>query len=94
MDTNLDAALRRLGEQPVHPGLANLESNVLKRIAEERRADGLTKRSSVVAALGAVALGLASGGFSTAAATTHVPSLSPFGPSSPLAPATLLAFTP
>lgn len=91
MDTDLDAALRRLAEQPVHPGLANLENDVLKLIAAERRAGGVTMRSGMLAAVGAVSLGIAGGGLSSAAATAQVPTLSPFGPSVPLAPSTLLA---
>lgn len=92
MDTDLDVALRRLAEQPVHPRLVNLESDVLRLIAEDRRSAGVTMRSGMLAAVGAVALGVASGGLSSAAASAQVSTLSPFGPSVPLAPSTLLAF--
>lgn len=92
MDVDLDKALRRLAEQPAHPRLANLEFDVLKMIAQEQRAGGgPTMRSGALAAIGAVALGVAGGGLSSTAATARVPSLSPFGPSAPLAPSTLLA---
>lgn len=92
MDTDLDVALRRLAEQPVHPGLASLEGDVLKLIAAERRTHGATLKSGMLAAVGAVALGIAGGGLSSAAASARAPTLSPFGPSVPLAPSTLLAF--
>ena len=42
----------------------------------------------MLAALGAVTLGVVGGGLSSAAATA----LTPFGPATPLAPSTLLAF--
>ena len=93
MDMNLDSALRRLAEQPLHPRLAELEGDVMRLIATERRAGcGVTLRSGVLAALGAGALGVVGGGLSSTAATAQVPTLTPFGPAMPLAPSTLLAF--
>ena len=38
MDMDLDSALRRLGEQPLDPRLAELEGEVMRLIAAERRA--------------------------------------------------------
>ena len=62
-------------------------------LAAERRAGaGVTLRSGILAALGAVALGVVGGGLSSTAATAQVPTLTPFGPAMPLAPSTLLAF--
>ena len=93
MDMNLDSALRRLAEQPLHPRLAELEGDVMRLIAAERRAGGgVTLRSGMLAALGAVALGVVGGGLSSAATTAQGPTLTPFGPAMPLAPSTLLAF--
>lgn len=46
----------------------------------------------MLTAVGAVALGVVGGGLSSAAATAQVPALTPFGPATPLAPSTLLAF--
>lgn len=93
MDDELDNALRRLAEQPPHPRLADLETDVMKLIAQDRRVGGgPTLRSGMLAAVGAVALGVAGGGLSSTAATAQAASLTPFGPSVPLAPSTLLAF--
>ena len=93
MNDDLDSARRRLAEQPPHPRLAHLETDVMKLIAEERRIGGSpTMRSGLIAAVGAVALGVAGGGISSTAATAQAASLTPFGPSAPLAPSTLLAF--
>ena len=84
MDMDLDSALRRLAEQPLHPRLAELEGDVMRLIAAERRAGGgVTLRTGMLAAVG---------GLSSAAATAQVPALTPFGPATPLAPSTLLAF--
>ncbi len=93
MDDDLDSALRRLAEQPPHPRLADLETDVMKIVAQDRRVGGSpTVRSGMLAAVGAVALGVAGGGLSSTAATAHAASLSPFDPSASLAPSTLLAF--
>lgn len=90
MQTDIDAALRRLAAEPTHPGLENLESAVLARIAVQRR-DGRPSslRLSVMAAIGAVLMGVSSAVMPAATAQAS-PTLSPFGPSSPLAPSTLL----
>ncbi|WP_319798381.1 hypothetical protein [Nitrobacter sp.] len=91
MDTDLDRALGRLTAAPPHPGLAGLEAAVFARIDAERRADiGSPLRLGVLAAIGAITMGVASVGVSTAP-TRSASTLSPFDPSSPLAPSTLLA---
>ena len=92
MDMDLDSALRRLGEQPLDPRLAELEGDVMRLIAAEQRAgSGVTLRAGMLAAVGAVALGVVGGGLSSAAAPAQMPTLTPFGPAAPLAPSTLLA---
>ena len=40
MDMDLDSALRRLAEQPLHPRLAELEGDVMRLIAAEQHAGG------------------------------------------------------
>lgn len=92
LDMDLDSALRRLAKQPLHPRLAELEGNVMRLIAERRAVGGMTLRACMLAAVGAVALGVVGGGLSSAAATAQVPTLTPFGPGTPLAPSTLIAF--
>lgn len=88
MNTDIDSVLRQLAEDPGHPGLADLEANVFARIATEPRMSARSHlRLSVVAAFGAIMMGAASAGLPADAA----PTLSPFGPSNPLAPSTLLA---
>ena len=56
MGKDLNAALRRLSEQPLHPRLADLESEMLKLIAAERRGGSITMSSAIAAAVGAVTL--------------------------------------
>lgn len=93
MDMDLDSALRRLAEKPLHPRLAELEGDVMRLIAAEQHAgSGVTLRAGMLAAVGAVVLGVVGGGLSSAAATAQMPTLTPFGPAVPLAPSTLLAF--
>jgi hypothetical protein len=89
MEQDLDAALRRLSAMPAHPGLASIEGAVLERLRE--RAGTTTSHGFGIGAAAAVAalmLGIASGGPLQAKAAPDT--LSPFGPSSPLAPSTLL----
>jgi hypothetical protein len=90
MNTDLDGILSRLHTEPGHPGLAGLEEAVFRRIAARPQVSAAAQfRLGVVAAFGAVLLGVFSNGFvpPTAGSVT----LSPFGPSNPLAPSTLLA---
>lgn len=89
MTTDIDAALRRLTVAD-HPGLAALDETILGRIHERGRADaGFGAPMIAVAAFGAIALGVTAGTFQPAPAAAA--SLSPLGPSAPLAPSTLLA---
>ncbi len=88
MTTDIDAALRRLvgGD---HPGLAAIDETVMARIQERRRSDAAFGAPLMaMAALGAITLGVTAGMLPTAPTAA---SLSPFGPSNPLAPSTLLA---
>lgn len=92
MTMELDEALASLSAAPVHPGLAGIEDRVLSRVRCEaalaaQATHGL--RVGAVVALAALGLGFAAG--SPVAATPSSATLSPFGPSSPLAPSTLLA---
>ena len=90
MNTDIDSVLRQLAEDPGHPGLADLEANVFARIATKPRMSARSHlRLSVVAAFGAIMMGAASAGLPPPA--DAAPTLSPFGPSNPLAPSTLLA---
>lgn len=90
MVQDLDTALRRLSTAPLHPGLESIEGAVLGRLHERATA---SPRQGIgigaIAAAGALMLGIASGGAFPASASADT--LSPFGPTSPLAPSTLLA---
>ena len=90
MVQDLETTLRRLAAAPPHPGLASIEEAVLGRLhdrvtASPRQGFGI---GSIVAA-GALMMGIAAGGPYRSAASPDI--LSPFGPTSPLAPSTLLA---
>jgi hypothetical protein len=92
MSTDLDGLLSRLRNEPSHPGLAGLEDAVFSRIAALPQISSGTKlRMGMFAAFGAGLLGVASTGFTPA--TDASITLSPFGPSNPLAPSTLLTGT-
>ena len=89
MDTDLDRLLSRLRNEPTHPGLIGLEDAVFRRIAALPQVSTTSQlRLGAVAAFGAVLLGIASNGFTPRAEASVT--LSPFGPSNPLAPSTLL----
>lgn len=88
MEQDLDAALRRLSAMPAHPGLASIEGAVLERLHE--RAAGTPLQGigmGAAVAVAALMLGVATSSPPVSAAPN---TLSPFGPSSPLAPSTLL----
>ena len=90
MNIDLDGLLSRLRNEPGHPGLAGLEEAVFRRIAARTQVSaGSQLRLGAVAAFGAVLLGVASNGVTTPVEASVT--LSPFGPSNPLAPSTLLA---
>ena len=88
MVQDLDAALRRLSAAPTPPGLESIESAVLGRL-HERPATTSVQSIGIGAtvAVAALTLGIATGSPPASAAPD---TLSPFGPSSPLAPSTLL----
>jgi hypothetical protein len=89
MQTDLDAALRRLSTAADHPGLLTIEDAVLARINAGGQDDTRSGfRLAAIAAVGAIALGAVSAGPIPAPASAAA--TSPFGPSSPLAPSTLL----
>lgn len=86
---DIDETLGRLATTPVHGGLDRLDETVFARVhalnERDRRAPG---RIAAIAALGAVAMGVAGAGIP--AATASATSLSPFGAAAALAPSTLL----
>ncbi|HEX7820205.1 MAG TPA: hypothetical protein VF463_06255 [Sphingobium sp.] len=89
MKTDLDGLLTRLRNEPEHPGLIGLEEAVFRRIAAlPQVSTGSQLRLGAVAAFGAVLLGIASNEFTPRAEASVT--LSPFAPSNPLAPSTLL----
>jgi hypothetical protein len=88
-DDYIDAALNRLGNAPVHPGLAGSDAAVLARLSARREA-AASLRFGPVAAVVAVVMGLAASGIPSQRVEAS-PSLSLFGPAPPLAPSTLLA---
>lgn len=88
MEQDLDAALRRLSTAPTHPGLNSIETAVLERLhgrAAVTPLQGIGMGAAV--AVAALMLGVATG---SPPASVAPNTLSPFGPSSPLAPSTLL----
>lgn len=91
MATEIDLTLRKLADAPVHPGLAQIEVGVFRQIAVEAGIG--TKPSATFFALAAVGSAMF-GIVSAAAPPAPIDSgsiLSPFGPSAPLAPSTLLS---
>lgn len=92
MSMELDEALGRLAAAPLHPGLSVIDDRVFARIHEQAALAGQVRnqlRIGAVAGLAALGLGIAAGSPVTARPMTDT--LSPFGPSQPLAPSTLLA---
>jgi hypothetical protein len=87
-DDYIDVALSRLGNMPVHPGLAGSDAIVFGRLSR-RRETAASLRLGPVVAIVAVIMGLASGIPSQRVEAS--PSLSLFGAAPPLAPSTLLA---
>jgi|APFEC2959095171_1045051.scaffolds.fasta_scaffold00030_141 hypothetical protein len=91
MSMELDEAQDRLSARPVPAGLAGIEERVLVRVREEAAfaAQAVQRlRIGAAAAVMALGLGIAAGGPLTVSASPYA--LSPFGPSSPLVPLTLL----
>jgi hypothetical protein len=88
-DDYIDLALSRLGNAPVHPGLAASDAAVLARLSMQREAPASLKFGPLAAVVAAI-VGLASSGISSQQAEAS-PGFSLFGPAPPLAPSTLLA---
>jgi hypothetical protein len=87
----LDKVLGKLAAAPLHPGLTSIEDKVFARVREEAalaRQASYGLRVGAVSALAALGLGIAAGSPVAALPSRNI--LSPFGPSSPLAPSTLL----
>ena len=92
MTMDLDEALGRLSAAPTPTGLAEIEDRVFARVREEAAlAAHTTNRLRIGAVAVVVALGLGVAAGSPVTATASPNALSPFSPSSPLAPSTLLA---
>jgi len=92
MMDDLDAALARLAHAPLPPALDHLEARVLARIAAQPAVR--TEFGFGAATIGAaMIMGFVGAGLPAAPAYA-VPTLTPFGPSSPLAPSTLLMSAP
>lgn len=89
MNTDLDGLLSSLRTAPVHPGLAGMEEAVFRRLSARPQVSLAAQfRIGTAAAFAAVLLGIASNGLAPPAGAS--PTLSPFAPSNPLAPSTLL----
>ncbi len=87
--TDIDAALARLREMPVHPGLSSIDARVLERVAMS--VAGSHPPSSAIfgiAAVAALSLGVASSIMPGMPGKT--PPVAPFGTSAALAPSSLL----
>jgi hypothetical protein len=87
--TDIDAALARLRDVPVHPGLASIDAAVLERVAMDAAGQHpLSVKAFGMAAIAALSLGIASSvipGMPASAA-----SIAPFGTPPALAPSSLL----
>jgi hypothetical protein len=90
--TDIDTALARLRELPVHPGLGAIDARVLERLA--LRASGAPPHSARVFGMAAV-LAMSIGIVGSAIPGVPVPAASvlPFGGPSALAPSTLLGIS-
>jgi hypothetical protein len=87
--TDIDEALARLREMPVHPGLSSIDASVLERVA--MHAAGAHPPSGTVfgiAAIAALSLGIASSVLPGVPGSTA--SVAPFGSPPTLAPSSLL----
>lgn len=87
---DLDDLLSQIGDAPMHPALALMDEGVMAGLAAHQASlgDGMLRPASV-AAVAALVIGFASAGL-TGSSAVAAPSLTPFGPSSALAPSTLL----
>ena len=89
MAYDLDDALSHLASAPVHKGLLTIDDEVLRRIAVRSFAPANLAGTMALAGFVAIGLGIASVGL-PAHVPAAAPTLSPFSPSTPLAPSTLL----
>ncbi len=87
--TNIDAALARLREMPVHPDLESIDLAVMADIAE--RTSASTSMSAAMLGLAATtALLVGVAGSVIQPAPVRMASVAPFGTPAALAPSTLL----
>lgn len=90
MQDDLDRALARLAAVPVHARLADLDTAMLIRLAEDagdaRRGFGI----GAVSAVGALVMGIAASTTLAAPQQAQAGPLAPFASSAPFAPSTLL----
>lgn len=87
--TDIDAALARLRDVPVHPRLASIDAAVLERVAlDATDQHPLSVTAFGMAAISALSLGIASSVISGMPASAA--SNAPFGTPSALAPSSLL----
>lgn len=88
--SNLDEMLTRIGSSPLPLHLATMDEAVIAGLAAHQASLGAGMlRPASFAAVAALVIGVASAGLSGSPAVA-APSLTPFGPSSALAPSTLL----
>ena len=89
---DLDAMLTRLAQTPLLSSVDAIEARVLARIAARPVASASMGIGAMTTAA-ALVLGIVGAGIPAREARATTP-LSPFGPTSPLAPSTLLVGTP
>ncbi|MGH6617841.1 hypothetical protein [Sphingomonas sp.] len=85
---DIDAILARLRDAPVHPGLATIDAAVFDELAARAAAPPLSARAFGVAAVMALAIGIA--GAALPGTSARAAPISPLGAPSALAPSTLL----
>jgi hypothetical protein len=86
--TNIDEALARLREMPVHPGLESIEAAVMADMAARAASVPLTGAMLGIAATTALLIGVA--GSVIQPAPVRAANVAPFGAPAALAPSTLL----
>ena len=93
MNHKLDDELRSLGAEPPAAGFAQIETRVWRSIESVRRARAVAPTLYVVraaAVVGALGLGIASGGATAVAVAGEPQEISAFSARAQLAPSTLL----
>jgi hypothetical protein len=86
--TNIDAALARLREMPVHPGLESIDAAVMAEMAARAATVPLSGAMLGFAATAALLIGIA--GSVIQPAPVRAAGVAPFGAPAALAPSTLL----